>query len=80
MPADPVSRHVEYFGCDLKRSEVRAWYFFKDLEVMNHYLVLYGRVDSVVSPEERRPNGEDSRRWEQEQEAGFVWWSRGEIG
>ena len=37
MPADPISRHVEDFGCDLNRSEVRAREKLKYLQAMDHF-------------------------------------------
>ena len=54
MLADPVSRHIEDFGCDLNRFEVRARDIFKD--AMDHFLEPDVRVNGLVSPEERQAN------------------------
>ena len=81
MPADPISRHVEDFGSHWKRSEAKAEENFTDLEAMDRIMVPYWRVNSLISPEEREANREESkRRWEEEQEEVFVWWSRGMSG
>ena len=78
MPADPVSRHVEDFGCDLEKSKVKAQQIFEELEARDHLLVPYGRVNGLISPEERQANKEASKRkWEEEQEESFMWYSRG---
>ena len=52
MPADPASRYVEDFDCDLERALGRD--FLKDLEAMDHNLEPCGRVNGLVSPEERQ--------------------------
>ena len=40
-------------------------------------MVPYGRVNGLVSPEERQANKEETkRRWEEEQEESFGWYSR----
>ena len=36
MPANPISRYMEDFVCDLKRSEAKAKQNFKELEAMDH--------------------------------------------
>ena len=76
MPADPISRYVEDFDCDLDKSEAKAHQVFRELEAMAHVMVPYGRVNGLVSPEEQQANNEESkRRWE-EQEGNFLWCSR----
>ena len=78
MPADPVSRHVEDFDCDLGKSKIKAQQIFEELGARDHMMVPYGRVDGLISPEERQANKEESkRRWEEEQEESFMWYSWG---
>ena len=69
MPADPVSRHVEDFDCDLGKSKVKARQIFGELEARDHSMVPYGRVNGLISLEERQANKKASKRkWEEEQE------------
>ena len=78
MPADPVSRHVEDFDCDLGKSNIKAQQIFEELEARDHLMVPYGRVNGLISPEERRANKEESKiKWEEEQEESFMWYSWG---
>ena len=62
MRADLVSRYVEDLGCDLDKASVMAGEKFKDLEAMDNYLEPYGRVNGLVSPEERQAKKEESKR------------------
>ena len=69
---------MEDFGCDLQKSKVKAQHIFEELEARDHLLVPYGRVNGLISPEERQANKEASKRkWEEEQEESFMWYSRG---
>ena len=57
----------------MKRSEAKAKLKFRDLEAMDHIMGRYGRVNGLISPEERPHNEEESgRRREEEQEESFV--------
>ena len=70
-----VSRYVADFGRDLNTSRATATEIFRDLEAMDKFLDLYGRVNGLVSPEERHANKEESkRRWEEEKEASIMRW------
>ena len=81
MPADPISRYVEDFDCDLDRATIKAKQIFEDLEARDHLMVPYGRVNGLISPEERQAKKEElKRQWEEEQEESFMWWSLGGRG
>ena len=81
MPADPISRYVEDFDCDLDRATIKAKQIFEDLEARDHLMVPYGRVNGLISPEERQAKKEElKRQWEEEQEESFMWWSLGGGG
>ena len=72
MPANPISRHVVDFKGDLGRAQGRAREIFRDLVAMDHNLVYYGRVNELLSPEERQRRKEEERElWEREQEERF---------
>ena len=62
MPADPVSRYVEDFGCDLDKSAIKAKQIFEELEARDHLMVPYGRVNGLISPEERQARKEELKR------------------
>ena len=69
MLADPISRYVENFARDLKRSQVKQKQHFRDLKAMAHLMVPCGRVNGLISPEEGQANKEESKRgWEEEPE------------
>ena len=85
MPADPVSRYVEDFGCDSDKSAIKAKQIFEELEARDHLMepygrpvtwygrhppflrtVPYGRVNGLISPEERQSRNEElKKRWEE---------------
>ena len=65
---------MEDFDCDLGKSKIKAQQIFEELEARDHLMVPYGRVNGLISPEERQASKEESKiKWEEEQEESFMW-------